>query len=161
MADRYRDPGLWVQLLWSSPILVRCPSCRGAACVASHPDDEHPLPHRGTRPRLTCPSCAYVREAKPVSEYRIGGRTDPFFGAALLLQDDCAGHTLWAYNEPHLDVMARYISAKRRERADFTDSQHQSMLEKLPAWMKDARNRDAVSRSLERLRALVPSPTTS
>ncbi len=159
MGDRYKDPGIWVQLLWSSPILVRCPSCGGPASVAPRPGEEHPLYYRGTCPRLTCLSCAYVREGKAATSYRMGEPKDPFFGADLLLQGECVGHVLWAYNERHLDLIAQFIQAKLRERAAFTDGQHQSLLEKLPAWMKDARNRGAVTRGLQRMRLLVPSPS--
>jgi hypothetical protein len=80
---------------------------------------------------------------------------DPFFGADLLLQDECVGHVVYAYNEVHLDLLAGYLSATRRERARFTEGR--SMLEKLPHWMKDAKHRDAVMRSLATMRTLVPA----
>jgi hypothetical protein len=156
MTERFRDPGVFVELLWVRPILVRCPSCGGAAFVGPAPGEERPLYFRDSRARLTCPSCVHVDDAPPRRSYRVGVPRDPFFGAELLLQDECAGHVLWAFNEPHLDLIASYVAADLRERARFSD-QPRSMLEKLPAWIKDARHRDEIARSIQRLRTLIPS----
>jgi hypothetical protein len=77
---------------------------------------------------------------------------EPWFGCALWLQTPCCGHTLWAYNEAHLDFLQRYVRATLRVSSSASTSA--SVLpDNLPAWIKAAKNRDAVLRQLERLRS--------
>ncbi|WP_336212225.1 hypothetical protein [Nonomuraea sp. LPB2021202275-12-8] len=48
---------------------------------------------------------------------------------------------LWAYNAEHLDFLERYVRAFIREREP---NRNGSLASRLPAWLKDAKNRDAV-----------------
>jgi hypothetical protein len=74
---------------------------------------------------------------------------DPRFGVPLWLRTDCCGgHLLWATNEEHLRYLEAYVGASLRERP--ADARPLSRY--LPSWIKHAKNRDEVLRSLARLR---------
>ena len=89
--------------------------------------------------------------------YRIvpefGGPDDPFFGLPLWLRVDCCGHVLWAYNRDHLDLIEAYVSARLRKRG--MPPHGMSMVEQLPAWMKDAKHRDDILSGIRKLRDMV------
>jgi hypothetical protein len=160
--SRFRDPGV---RLWhfAKEILVRCPRCDRRALVAVHPGhrDGHAYavgwltaPHR-----LTCPGCSHVSEWAPrpwrsgagdayftgrgaLVVPELGGPDDPYFGLPLWLQRPCCGGVLWAYNVPHLELLEAYVAASQRERPQPAGSQ--TLLERLPGWMKAAGNRAEV-----------------
>ncbi|TDD00626.1 hypothetical protein E1292_28190 [Nonomuraea deserti] len=167
---RFRDPGV---RLWhfAREILVRCPRCDARALVAVHPGhrDGHTYavgwltaPHR-----LTCPACGHVAAWTP-QRWRVGagdayftprgvlavpafgGADDPYFGLPLWLRRSCCGRVLWAYNAAHLELLEAYAAATLRERPRPAGSQ--SMLERLPAWMKSAGNRAEVLAAIRALR---------
>ncbi|MFI6507876.1 hypothetical protein ACIBCT_09745 [Streptosporangium sp. NPDC050855] len=48
---------------------------------------------------------------------------------------------LWAYDAEHLDFLERYVRAFIREREP---NRNGSLASRLPAWLKDAKNRDLV-----------------
>lgn len=158
-STRFQDPR---KPLWSfaREILVRCPRCDGRASV--HPES---LPEDGLPPywaprRLACPSCSFVdRWTMPWSDdhrYRIpphfSGPDDPYFGISLWLATDCRGHILWAYNVEHLDLLEAYVSAGLRQRGSFPGGM--TLVERLPAWIKDSKHRGAVVAGIKRLRAM-------
>ncbi|WP_345575414.1 hypothetical protein [Nonomuraea rosea] len=161
--------------LWhfAKEILVRCPRCDGRALVAVHPEhrDGHAYavgwltaPHR-----LTCAGCSYVAEWTPrpwrtgagdayfagrgvLVVPELGGPDDPYFGRPLWLRGACCGRVLWAYNLAHLELLEAYVRARLRERPESPGSQ--TLLERLPAWMKAAANRDEVLAAIGALRDL-------
>jgi hypothetical protein len=66
---------------------------------------------------------------------------------------------LWAYNLQHLDLIRRFVAADLRERAPWYDTgQKMTLVARLPAWMKSAKNRDEMLRTVDRLRATVIAP---
>jgi hypothetical protein len=76
------------------------------------------------------------------------------FDAPLWLETECCGgNRLWAMNESHLDFLAAYISETQREREFPSPPGDRGLGYKLPKWMKLARNRDEILRSIDRLRA--------
>jgi hypothetical protein len=82
---------------------------------------------------------------------------DPHFWWPLWLRASCCGgRTLWAWNVEHLDVLEGYIGAQLRERGTAERWGQTSMLEKLPTWMKTAKNRDELLKVIGRLRATLP-----
>ncbi|MEU8109269.1 hypothetical protein AB0C18_36740 [Nonomuraea muscovyensis] len=170
--SRFRDPGV---RLWhfAREILVRCPRCDGRAAVTIRPADRDA--HRYavgwlTAPhRLTCGGCghaaewaprewrsglgdAYFTAGGPFVVPRLGGPYDPYFGLPLWLRRRCCGgRTLWAYNVAHLDLLEGYVGARLRERPVPAGSQ--TLLERLPGWMKAAGNRDELLAAIRVLRA--------
>jgi hypothetical protein len=147
-------------------ILVRCPRC--AAC--SHLIEVTDEAGRNMGSRLVCPICAVERDwlfpRDRAHPFRYKGPHLPGFDLDLWLQVPCCGQTLWAFNEPHIDFMERFISAKLRER-DLRGSRvggwgccrNSSLESRLPRWMQIGKNRETVLKSLgllrERLRSAV------
>jgi hypothetical protein len=109
------------------------------------------------RGRLTCAHCGLARDS---DQRGVWGRpVDPCFGLPLWLQADFRGYTVWAYNARHLQTLRDYVAADQRERGNTPicpggpRSESMSMIEKLPAWMKAARNRERVLTVFESLLA--------
>ncbi|GAB2817204.1 hypothetical protein GCM10022221_13780 [Actinocorallia aurea] len=142
MGERYRD-GRERIYAFADAVLVGCPGCGGCAVVSI-----------GGR-RLTCPGCAAVKEA-PGRTLVYGAPVDPCFRLGLWLRADFRGELLWAYNARHLGVLEAYVGARLRERGTPRSSP-MSMVERLPAWIKSARNRDALVRELAGMRATLPA----
>lgn len=129
---------------------------------------------------MVCPQCTLTR-AQTGLHVRVGGRPvvlrlehgawldpktkkypqdfkepegeDPRFGVRLWLQSQCCGgHLLWANNLAHLDYLQAYVGATLRERPKG----HARLSWYLPAWMKQAKHREAVLQTLVHLRATLP-----
>lgn len=110
--------------------------------------ERRPGPHPA-KVRVRCPGCAALNYV-PVSwaPVREGDAYDPHFGFDLWLQTRCAGEVLWAYNAEHLAFVRDFVAAPIRERVPNANS---SLASRLPAWIKLARNREAVLRAVVRL----------
>ena len=137
--------------------LVHCPSCGGRATVFVHED--------GTR--LACPACGHSKTAaRPrhqplwlrdldVSLQAYDAGLLPF-GARLWLETECCGgNRLWAMNESHLDYLGAYVAETQREREFPSPPGNRQLAYKLPKWLKLAKNRDEILRSIDRLRATI------
>jgi hypothetical protein len=133
--------------------LVRCPSCDARATVHWSEDGL----------RLACPACGHAKTAPwPRRHYERGPNMgydayehgDAPFGAALWLEVECCGgNRLWALNERHIDYLQAYVAETQREREFPSPPGNRQLAYKLPKWMKLAKNRDEIIRSIERLRA--------
>lgn len=97
---------------------------------------------------IPCPHCGITRTVEPRNEpYYLaydtgeGIATDPIFNLPLWLQATVKDHLFWAYNRRHLADIKNYVQAKLRERqsTNFT-----TMVEKLPQFIKEAKNRNAL-----------------
>ena len=166
--DRFRDPRVQLEQFARFDVLVRCPRCD--ACAISRPSVVENRWVMWWPRRLVCATCGRAdnwaatrrsaatvvttadHRAAPVEGLLLGAPVDPHFRLPLWLETSCCGgHTLWAWNPEHLDALEAYIGARVRERGD--QDGYTSMLEKLPTWMKTAKNRDELLRVLQRLRA--------
>lgn len=139
MTGRHRDDNAWLHD-FASEVLAECPSCGGCVRV---------VPHGQELRRAACPVCAWSHEVSAGTSLW-GAAVDPYLRLPLWLRTRVGGEELWALNAAHLDVLESYVTAGLRERA--RDARSQSMLERLPAWLKAAKNRDAVLAGLARLR---------
>lgn len=151
MSDRFQDPMVRLYALAAYDIHVVCPRCSARAVVA-------PRPVEGVAAawwprRLACASCGHGNSWEPRSSIW-GNPVDPYFRLPLWLRADCRGHLLWAFNEQHLDLLEGYVAARLRERRAYPGSM--SMLARLPRWLKSAKNRDEVLRTIRKLRATLP-----
>lgn len=103
---------------------------------------------------VACPHCGVTRNYQPRNEaYRLfyqatSSERDPFFNLPLWLQGDVKGQTLWAYNRSHLNDIKRYVASQLRER---NLAGHNTMVERLPQFIKVGKNREAVLKTIERL----------
>ncbi|MFJ9591135.1 hypothetical protein ACIRS3_00090 [Streptomyces virginiae] len=141
-------------------VLVRCPRCDGCASVTPHlgiPADELAAGARdlGLPRRLRCAGCGFFTDRKADSAV-VDGPADFYFQRPLWLQASCCGHVLWAYNVRHLDLLEAYVAAKLRERGELVPGAPTSLVERLPTWLKTAKNRAEVLRTIRRLRSTLP-----
>ena len=158
VGDRFRDPLVWVER-FTDEVLVRCPGCGECAVVFGHLGTPEYQASRGgrclvARQRLRCLTCSLFKDGFP-SERVIGEPVDPYFRLPLWLQANCCGKLLWAYNAEHLDLLESYVGARLRERRATPGSM--SMLARLPAWLKSAKNRDTILRATWQLRSTLPT----
>jgi hypothetical protein len=158
-SSRFTDPGVSLYALAEQPIQVVCPSCRDRAEVAPRPTEEPRGRYSTAWPRrLVCGGCGHVRDWPGdatgfASHWGCG--LDPFFHLPLWLRADCCGgRTLWAFNQPHLDILAGYVAAHLRERGPVGG---QTLVARLPTWLKSASNRAEILRTIDRLRATLAS----
>jgi hypothetical protein len=141
---RFADPLSHIEDLAAENIDVVCPRCQARAVNAPRPVVSVPVTR--WRRRLACGGCGYSKAWTPGSSVW-DGPVDPFFRVPLWLRAECCGgHTLWAFNRTHLDLLEAYVAAGLRERRASPGCM--SMLARLPAWMKAAKHRDEVVRTV-------------
>ncbi|MEV6497576.1 hypothetical protein [Streptomyces prunicolor] len=160
---RFRDPRS-TEYDFLDSMLVRCPRCERIAHVV-RPPGPRPEPGRALfAPRhLVCRSCGQSRTWAERSicfpRGSVGLAWDPYFRLPLWLQTRTRHGGLWAYGLPHLDLIRRFVAADLRERAPWYDTgQKMTLVARLPAWIKSAKNRDEILRAVDRLRATVIAP---
>lgn len=132
--------------LAADAIDVVCPRC-GRRAV----DTPRPVESRWVASwprRLTCAACGHTSAWEPAGATSVwGAPVDPFFHVPLWLQAGCCGgHTLWAFNRRHLDVLEGYVGAKLRDGGV-------TLVARLPTWMKAAKHRAEILRVIDRLRS--------
>jgi hypothetical protein len=82
---------------------------------------------------------------------------DPYFGYPLWLSTSASGGFLWAYNGKHLDYLEAFIRAKLRGRPRTKVGDYrQTLIEKLPAWIKSAKHRNDLLARITELRSRLP-----
>jgi hypothetical protein len=77
-----------------------------------------------------------------------GAASDPLFNLPLWLQTEIRGNLFWAYNRRHLQDIKTYVQAKLRERQS---DGYTTMVERLPQFIKSAKNRDAILKAIDQL----------
>jgi hypothetical protein len=142
------NENLWYGPIYISPKFQRCDHCGTKLQYA-----EKVNKIKG-RIELKCATC--TQEKKYDVSYSLTyandkQATDPFFGLQLWLQIPVDDNMLWAYNYDHLDYLRKYVSAKLREKQEVTKY---SMTQKLPNFIKLAKNRDRVLKAIGRLEKL-------
>ncbi|MFF4799297.1 hypothetical protein ACFY1U_12885 [Streptomyces sp. NPDC001351] len=141
---------------FSGARLVRCPRCDRVAHVERRPGRADDARGR-TYPelRLVCRSCGLSRiDTGPHCTTRRPGQG--CYRPTLWLRAETRHGELWAYNLEHLDVIRRFVAADLRERAPWYDTgRKMTLVARLPAWIKSAKNRAEVLRAIDRLRASV------
>lgn len=107
--------------------------------------------------RLVCRSCGLSRiDTGPHGGTRRPGQR--CCRPALWLRAETRHGELWAYNLEHLDLIRRFVAADLRERAPWYDTgRKMTLVARLPAWIKSAKNRTEVLHAIDRLRASVTS----
>ncbi|MFF3348298.1 hypothetical protein [Streptomyces sp. NPDC002779] len=126
---RFHDPGTG-GYGYRDSVLVRCPGCDRVAHFESA--------------RVICRSCG---RCGPVAQ-----GTWP----ALWLRAETRHGELWAYSLEHLDLIRRFVAADLRERAPWYEhGRKMTVVARLPAWVKSAKNRTEVLRVIDRMRRSV------
>ncbi|MET9680649.1 hypothetical protein [Streptomyces coeruleorubidus] len=156
LSGRFRDPRS-TEYDFISSIIVRCPGCAKAARVVPAPEDSDPAVRMLFRPRrLVCRGCGLSRvwsgRRVTLSRGTAQPATDPYFGLPLWLQVEPRPGWLWAYNLDHLDLIRRFVQASLRERAPwYGTGPNMTLVARLPAWIKRAKNRDEVLRAVSQI----------
>jgi hypothetical protein len=152
-------------LAFGSEFLVVCPRCSGQAGVRDRGQAAEP------HVALTCSNCGLSKFWAPAESgtqhsvtaadpkryppgiVAMGGPVDWYFHLPLWLQIGRCSETLWAYNQAHLAFLEDYVRATLREHERGAHGwRNQALHNRLPRWMKDARNREDILKCIERLR---------
>lgn len=103
---------------------------------------------------IPCPHCGITRTFRPRNEpFRLatieqGKASDPVFQLPLWFQTEVRGNLFWAFNREHLLEIKSYVVSKLRERKT---TMYTTMVEKLPTFIKEAKNRNSIIKAIERL----------
>jgi hypothetical protein len=148
---RFRDPSTPALYQFAAhDIYVVCPRCQRRAVDTPRPGETGRI--LSWPRRLSCFACGHTAVWDASRAGSLWGRPiDPFFRVPLWLRAGCCGHTLWAFNERHLNLLEGYVGAKLRERGDGPDPE--TVVTRLPTWMKSAKHRGEILRVIGRLRA--------
>jgi len=103
---------------------------------------------------IKCKSCQTINNVNEnwepyIEKYNETGTIDPSFGLQLWYQDSVKGHIIWAYNLKHLAEIKNYVRSTLRERT--TDKFKMTMVEKLPDFIKLAKNRKEVLKAIDKM----------
>ncbi|WP_113664323.1 hypothetical protein [Pedobacter nanyangensis] len=132
---------------FEAEVWAKCPSCSKRAIAK--------VDYELRKARLSCTNCGYHKEVS--TETTVLGMkanwkrsAEEYFGAQMWFQYPFKNDVFWAYNAAHLDYLEQYISATLREHKDRS---HFTLLEKLPKFYHEAKNRKALLKIIERLKA--------
>lgn len=112
----------------------------------------------GQKIRVRCPFCEEF-VVGDVSEKKnqhivfadVRNAEDPYFHYPLYFQASYRGKTIWALNREHLQYLIGYLSADIRAVQSDTCQTLRSQSDRLPTFMKTAKNRDGIVKLLTRL----------
>ncbi|MCC2668904.1 MAG: hypothetical protein K0Q72_1375 [Armatimonadetes bacterium] len=149
MVKRFRDERQTIYD-FTDEFLVVCPNCRACAKVIPRDPGE---PALFTPRRLVCSACAHIRDWAS-DAVRSADGVDWYFHLPLWLSTPCCGEVLWAHNWRHLQLVEDYVGALLREhiRPPGYGWSNRSLANRLPRWMKVAKNRAEVLEAITRLR---------
>ena len=137
---RFHDPGT-TYYHFSRSALVRCPRCDG---IAHFERTARPERTAHQEPRVICRSCGLCRA--------VNGCSRP----PLWLSAQTRHGELWAYDLAHLDLIRRFVAASLREHDPWYEhGRKMTCVARLPAWVKSAKNRAEVLRTIDRMRGSV------
>lgn len=103
---------------------------------------------------IPCPHCRITRTFEARNEqiylqYNTKGLVcDPIFNLPLWLKTNIKGNVFWANNRKHLEDIREYVDSKLRERRTL---EYTTMVERLPKFIKTAKNRDHILKAIARL----------
>lgn len=146
---RSSDHREWIED-FTDEFLVICPRCEARAQVLVR-SAEPPMVAQPRR--LVCEACGLVREWAGSVIQKVQG-SDWYFHLPLWLRVPCCGEVLWAHNWRHLQFIEEYVAADLREqRQHLSDGWgNRRLANRLPRWMKLAKNRAAVLAAIRKLR---------
>ncbi|MBL0024369.1 MAG: hypothetical protein WBP08_13195 [Saprospiraceae bacterium] len=138
------------RLRYKSTAKANCNQCQ--ASLKIEVADRKSIPNYIT---VICPECTSANKVKEnwesyILKYNNSGTIDPAFGLPLWYQAPIKDEVIWAYNLYHLHEIRDYVSSRLRERT--TDRYKMTMVEKLPDFIKMAKNRDEILKAIERMK---------
>lgn len=102
-----------------------------------------------------CTECNYQNQVTPEFDvYKSGGMynqqsIDQYYGLDFWYSAKFKNDNFWAYNIEHLTEIEDYVSADLRKRHK---GNYQSMVEKLPKWISNSKNRKAILNTIAKLK---------
>lgn len=97
---------------------------------------------------IRCDNCGVSHKFEPkISEYYTFEDLIESYG--LWYEESFRGHRFWALNPDHLSYIENYVKAELRERHGHSG---QSMLEKLPEFIKSGKNRQALLKLIDKMK---------
>ena len=119
----------------------RCTVC---CAKLAKPSISLPKPNKSTF--LLCKSCKAAnhvfRWEKTFKKYGNKGARDPIFGLLLYFIAEISNQTFWIINLKHLETLLAYLEANLRQKPLV--SYNMTLVEKLPKFIIEARNRDKI-----------------
>lgn len=116
--------------------------------------DEKKITHKASH--IECPHCGTVNDVELHKKLAYRGYypdiregRDPVFDMELYFLDYIRGKVLWAVNREHLNYLISYISADLRVKPGNVPLKTAS--HSIPAYIKNAKNRELVVRTLTKL----------
>lgn len=128
-------------------VWVVCPSCSKQAIATLNKAEK--------KARLLCTQCGNNKTYSTLVAYEKGKTLEIkqaahlFFDARLWFSIPFKGEIFWAYNTNHLNYLEQYIAAKIREHSNRS---HFTLLEKLPKFYHEAKNREALLKVIAKLK---------
>lgn len=128
---------------------ARCNECREPLNININERKEIP-----SFINVVCGHCKTLNKVQEnwesyILKYNESGIIDPAFGLPLWYQEEIKDEILWAFNKGHLQEIKNYVTADLRERS--TDRFKMTMVEKLPQFIKSAKNREEVVKAIEKM----------
>lgn len=129
-------------------IWVVCPNCQKRAIAT--------VSREKKEARLSCSHCGQTNQTSTLVTYGNNKQMDvtlaahQYFNLTLWYQHPFKNEVFWAYNPGHLLYLEQYIGAKLREHKDRT---HFTLLEKLPKFYHEAKNREALLKIIQKLKS--------
>lgn len=136
--NRFQDENLVLSNFYQE-VWVVCPSCAKKAIATVNFETK--------TARLFCVQCGYNKETNTFLIFNSAAHC--YFKADLWLKASFKNEQFWAYNNKHLEYLERYISATLREHKDRT---HFTLLEKLPKFYHEAKNREGLLKIIAKLK---------
>lgn len=131
---------------FETEVWIQCPLC-GNKAIAK-------VDYQLREAKLLCSNCGHNKTT--TTETTVFGMTanwkrsaEEYFGAQMWFQHPFKNNTFWAYNPAHLAYLEQYISATLREHKDRS---HFTLLEKLPKFYHEAKNREALLKIIDKLK---------
>ena len=142
LMNRFQDENL-TKYDFYKEVLIVCTNCAKKATAT--------VDFETCEAKLFCTHCSWIKKSstKFWKDGSIHTAAHNYFNAELWLIASFKNDIFFAYNDKHLDYLERYISATLREHKDRTGF---TILEKLPKFYHEAKNREALLKIISKLK---------
>ena len=134
-----------------------CPSCSSPAVIRAN--SRYAMPWIPTEVKFSCSRCAFridwpsSRWVSRFDGYDPSDAVEPYFGFSLVAVEQVAGRSLGILSPSHADDLAYFIRARHRPRPE---NRKWAMVNRLPTWVKLARNRVKVLKAINNAKQKFP-----
>lgn len=145
MQDRFQDQNYRLTH-FQEEVAVACPKCHKKALTTVNYEEK--------KAKLTCMHCGFhdvkdtlLTHLGYTANYKADAST--YFDVETWYLAPFKNDFFFAYNEAHLLYLEQYIGAKLREHKDRS---HFTLLEKLPKFYHEAKNREPLLKLIQKLK---------